>query len=325
MKHEFVSIGEILIDFTPAGKSGEGAALFQQNLGGAPANIACAISKLGRSSAFIGMAGEDGFGRFCKDEMRTRGVDVKGLKLSKSKNTTLAFIHHSETGDRSFSFYRKNSADVGLGIDDLDMDIVRNAGIFHFGSVSLSDEPSRSATLHAVKEAKKSGSLISFDPNLRLNLWESGAEMKTVAMNALPYADIVKLSDDEVSFIFGANDFAAAIKHIASRFGIKLVIMTRGARGAMTVVNGRVFEQPAYGVDTIDTTGAGDCFFAGALHCFLGFGKPADALGTDEISRMLAFANASGSLACTKMGAVSSLPSIDEIENCMKNVKTIPI
>ena len=321
--YEFTSVGEVLIDFTPAGKSESGAALFQRNLGGAPGNVACAISKLGRRSAFIGMAGNDEFGKFCKNTMSEQNVDVKGLRLSVTKNTTLAFVHLSDKGDRSFSFYRKNAADVSLDKADLDMDIIRNTRILHFGGVSLSDEPSRSATICAVQEAQRNGSLITYDPNLRMNLWESAAEMKTVTLSVFPYADIIKLSEEEVSFIFDTNDCAAAIDHIQKRFGAKLVIVTRGPRGALTVAGGILYEHPAYDVNTIDTTGAGDCFFAGALHCLLTYQKPADSLTPGEIEYLLSFANASGSLASTKMGAVSALPSVDEIESCMKTVKLL--
>jgi sugar/nucleoside kinase (ribokinase family) len=325
MRYEFTSIGEILIDFTPAGKSEAGAALYQQNLGGAPANIACAISRLGRRSAFIGKAGNDGFGLFCRDMMHAQGVDTKGLRLSDEKNTTLAFVHLSDSGDRSFSFYRKNSADVDLDKNEIDAGIIGNTKIFHFGGVSLSDEPSRTATIFAMQEAQKHGSIITFDPNLRLNLWSTGAEMKTVIMNLLPYADILKLSGEEIEFIFGTNDCAAAIKHIQDRFGTKLVIVTRGPRGAMTAVGGKLYEHPAYDVKTIDTTGSGDCFFAGALHCLLSYEKPADSLTPEETMRMLAFANASGSLASTKLGAVAALPSVDEIEDCIKNERHLII
>ena len=323
MKYDFASIGEILIDFTPAGKSETGAALFQQNLGGAPGNVACAVAKLGRHSAFIGMAGDDHFGRFCKDTMRTQHVDVNGIRLSSTKNTTLAFVHLSDSGDRSFSFYRKNAADVSLDIGDLDMDIVRNSRIFHFGGVSLSDEPSRSATVYAVREARKSGSLITFDPNLRKNLWDSDAELKAVTLDAFQYADVIKLSDDEVAFLFDTTDNGAAIEHIYKIYNTKLVIVTRGPRGALTVEGGRIYEHPAYDVKTIDTTGSGDCFFAGALHCLLSYGKPANELTPDEITYMLAFANASGSLASTKLGAVSALPNVDEIKQCMNNEKPL--
>ena len=323
MDFEFASIGEVLIDFTPAGKSGTGAVLFQQNLGGAPVNVACAMSKLGRRCAYIGMAGDDGFGRFCKASLEAQNVDTRGLKLSGEYSTTLAFVHLSDTGDRSFSFYRKNAADINIQKEDLCMPVVRGSKIFHFGGVSLTDEPSRSTTIHAVNEAQNAGSVISFDPNLRMNLWESAAEIKAIILRVLPYADIVKLSDEEVTFIFDTKDYNAAIRHIQERFGTKLVIVTRGQKGAMTVVSGQLLESPAYDVKTIDTTGAGDCFFAGALHCLLKLGKPADTLSEDEAMHMLRFANASGSLATTKMGAVTALPACDEIERCMSEEKAL--
>jgi len=322
---DFTSIGEILIDFTPAGKSAAGAALFQRNLGGAPGNVACAIAKLGRDSAFIGMAGNDGFGRFCKDTMRSLGVDVRGLLLSETMNTTLSFVHLSDAGDRSFSFYRKYCADIGLDIPDLDMSLVRGSKIFHFGGVSLSDEPSRSATVHAVLEAKKSGAIITFDPNIRLNLWESADKLKSATLGVFQYADVIKLSDEEVEFFFGTKDYPSAIRLVRERYGAKLVFVTCGPRGAMTEAGGKIYDFRAYDVKTIDTTGSGDCFFAGALHCLLKFGKPADSLTPDETQYMLDFANASGSLASTKFGATSSLPTADEVELCMKNEKPLII
>jgi len=323
MEYDFVSVGEVLIDFTPAGKSGSGAALFQQNLGGAPGNVACAVAKLGHRSAFIGMAGDDAFGRFCKNTMSAQNVDVKGLKLSADKNTTLAFVHLSDSGDRSFSFYRKNLADVSLSASDIDMDVVRSTKILHFGGVSLSHEPSRSATLHAVTEAKKAGALISFDPNIRMSLWDDAAELKSVMLDVFRYADVVKLSEEEVAFIFETGDTEAAIEHIKQTYGAKLVMATFGPRGAATSAGGRYYESPAFDVKTIDTTGSGDCFLAGALYCLLSYGKPAGSLTPDEIVRMLAFANASGSIASTKMGAVSSLPSIEDIETCINTVKPL--
>ena len=320
---DFTSIGEVLIDFTPAGTGASGAALFQRNLGGAPGNVACAIAKLGRESAFIGMAGDDGFGRFCKGAMQSLGVDVRGFRLSTTMNTTLSFVHLSDTGDRSFSFYRKNCADIGLDIPDLDMGLVRGSKIFHFGGVSLSDEPSRSATAYAVQEAKKSGAIISFDPNIRLNLWESAEKLKEESLRVFQYADVIKLSDEEVEFFFGTNDYPAAIRDAQDRYGAKLVFVTCGPRGAMTISGGQLYDCRAYDVKTIDTTGSGDCFFAGALHCLLKFGKPAGCLTQGEARYMLEFANASGSLASTKFGATSSLPTAAEVESCMRDEKPL--
>ncbi|MDR3119966.1 MAG: carbohydrate kinase [Clostridiales bacterium] len=320
---DFVAIGEILIDFTPAGKSESGETLFQQNMGGAPGNVACALAKLGWKCGFIGKAGNDGFGRFCARTLQELHVDASGLKLSDTENTTLAFVHLSDSGDRSFSFYRKNSADINMEIADVDMDIVKAARVFHFGGVSLTDDPSRETTFHAVAEAKKAGAMISFDPNLRMSLWRGPAEVKAVILRAFPYADVVKLSDEEVTFIFDTKDYYAAIRHIKERFGTKLVIVTRGPRGALTVAGGGQYTSPAYDVKTIDTTGAGDCFFAGALHTLLSQKKPPDALTSAEIARLLAFANAAGSLASTRMGAVSALPSAEEIERCVTHEKAL--
>lgn len=309
---DFIGIGEILIDFTPAGVNGA-SALFQQNLGGAVTNVSCAMAKFGWHSGFIGKAGCDGFGVFCAETLRGLGVDVTGLRLSDSHGTTLAFVHLSDTGDRSFSFYRKHSADVSLETSEVNLEMAENTRIFHFGGVSLTDEPARSATLYAVHRAREAGALISFDPNLRLNLWDSPAEARTVLLDVLPLADVVKLSAEEQLFLFDTVD-ETALYDIQKRFGMKILVVTRAEKGATALVNERLFDSPTYDVEVVDTTGAGDCFLAGVLHGFLKLGKSVDAITEEEIERILAFANAAGSLVCREKGAVNALPSLAEVE-----------
>jgi fructokinase len=357
-----VAVGEILIDFTPAGFGRARAARFAQNMGGAPANVACALARLGRKTAFIGKAGNDGFGRFCAGELARSRVDTSGLVLSDSHNTTLAFVHLSPNGDRSFSFYRKNSADISLKESELDMGLLGSARICHFGGVSLTDEPSRSATLAAVKAAKRAGALVTYDPNYRPSLWESAEKAKEIMLGALPLADIVKLSEEEAEFFLGtgAGDIAGALREATGRFGAKLAFVTRGAKGAATVAQGRLICSGAYGVKTVDTTGAGDCFFGGALHCVLalcdgraqsgqqsarsgqafgrqgGQGGQGDQLAqggqlaqriarisAEEALHMLMFANAAGSMSTAKMGALAAQPSLAAVERCMEQEKEL--
>jgi sugar/nucleoside kinase (ribokinase family) len=318
-----VAIGEILIDFTPAGSGRVGAARFAQNMGGAPANVACALAKLGRKTAFVGKAGNDGFGRFCADTLRKSRVDTSGLVLSDAHNTTLAFVHLSPEGDRSFSFYRKNSADISLKKSEVSAKLLSSARICHFGGVSLTDEPARGATLSAVEKAKKAGAIITYDPNYRPSLWESAKTAKEVMLAALCLADVVKLSEEEAEFFFGTDDIARAISAATEGCGAKMAFVTRGAKGAATVAQGRLLSSGAYSVKTVDTTGAGDCFFGGALHSILALGKPIERIDADEARHMLRFANAAGSLSTARMGAVAAQPSLAVVRRCMESEKEL--
>ena len=313
---DLVSLGEILIDFTPAGRAPSGEALYQRNLGGGAVNLACAFASLGGRCAFIGKAGDDGFGRYCAEELRARGVDVSGLILDKARGTTLAFVHVSDAGERSFSFYRHGTADISLEIVDVDERAIRSSRAFHFGGVSLAGEPARSATLHAARAAKGAGLIVSYDPNLRLGLWRSAREAKGVLLEAFALADVVKLSEEEAQFLFGRPD-AGALHEISRRYGTPLAIVTLAERGAAALAGGREYASPGRAADVVDTTGAGDCFLSGALHCVLRSGKAPGELAPAEMERMLAFANAAGSLVCTKMGAIAAQPSLAEVEGLM--------
>jgi len=317
--YDFVSLGEILVEFTPAGEGKGGAALFQRNLGGAPVNVACAVAKLGWKAAFIGKAGDDGFGAFCKEELLKRGVEAGGLVLSGEQNTTLSFVHLSASGDRSFSFYRKNCADVSLLKKDTRSPVAIGGGrVFHFGSVSLTEEPARSATLDAVARAKRRGSLISYDPNLRFNLWHSPLEeIRRVALSGMEHADVLKMSGEEAEFLFETDDHYKALAYAHERYGVNPAFVTLGSGGALALANGHLYEAPAYDIPVADTTGAGDCFLAGALHCLLHANKPVAEFAPGDVSHMLAFANAAGSLACAKMGAVAGQPTVAAVNRCV--------
>lgn len=318
---DFLGMGEILIDFSPSGE----ADTYKANPGGAPANVACAMAKLGCKSAFSGKIGNDAFGRLCKKALENAGVNTDFLFISKSEPTTLAFVCLDETGNRDFSFYREKTADVGLNADDAEKLSAADVKIFHFGSVSLTKEPSKSAVLTAVKNAKSSGAMISYDPNLRLPLWENAKAAKSTILEAMPLADILKISEEEALFLFGESDFKKAAMEIQNKYGTKIILITRAAKGAYALINGKDYFSGAYDVKTIDTTGAGDCFLAGFLYCLLKSDKPIGSLSDEEISNALDFANATGSLVTSKKGAIPAIPTLEEIHLCMKNTKKLSV
>ncbi len=319
---DFISIGEMLIDFTPFGDNA--VPVYQLNPGGAPANVACVMAKLGLKSCFIGKVGNDSFGLHCKKALDEVGCDSNYLILSGDHNTSLAFVTLSPDGDRSFSFYRnETTADVNLNMGDIPTGILSKTKIFHYGSVSLTQEPSRSTTLEAVKQAKKAGCLISYDPNLRIPLWRSEEDAKRAILEAMPLADLVKISEEECNFLFPRDSEDDAAKKLMDLYGLQMLIITKAKHGCVAYLNGNKFISLAYDVKTIDTTGAGDSFWAGILLSLLELKKPIADLSSDEISRTLSFGNALGSLVTTKRGAIAAIPTRDEITRCMAETKLL--
>jgi fructokinase len=318
---DVTAIGEVLIDFTPIGLFRQGNPIFEQNPGGAPANVLACLSKLGCSTAIIGKVGYDQFGEFLKNTLDQAGVSTEGLVMTERCGTTLAFVHLSETGNRSFTFYRNPGADLLLEPVELKKNLIDKCGIFHFGSVSMTGEPSRSATLEAASYARKKGKIISYDPNLRLRLWPSPAAAKTEILAAMYVADILKVSDDELLFLTDEKDFDSGAKKLITKYNLQLVLVTLGPRGALAYNGmGRAFH-PAYAVKTIDTTGAGDAFAAGILYQLIRSGKKPGELSSDELTRFLSFGNAVGSLVTTRMGAIPAMPDMSEIKACMAECK----
>lgn len=311
---DVTALGELLIDFTPVGHSGQGNPIFEQNPGGAPANVLAALSKLGCQTAFIGKVGTDQFGQFLKKTLDDVGVSTHGLVMTDTCNTTLAFVHLSSTGDRSFSFYRDPGADLLLEPAELSYQLIEDCSIFHFGSVSMTAEPSRSATLAAVKHAKEQHKLVSYDPNLRLRLWKSPEAAKAGILSAMPLADLVKISEEELVFLTDENDLEKGAQLLIDQYGLKLVLITLGPGGAYAhnrIGSGR---RPTYQVKVVDTTGAGDAFTGGFLYKLLKSGKAPDDLTPGELDEFLDFANAVGSIATTKKGAIPALPDLPAIE-----------
>lgn len=320
---DVTAVGELLIDFTPAGLSGQNHALYEQNPGGAPANVLVCLTKLGRLTAFVGKVGNDQFGCFLKQTLDQAGINTRGLILTDVCHTTLAFVHLNSQGDRSFSFYRNPGADLLLEAGEIDPSLIKASRIFHYGSVSLSDEPSRSATLAAARQAREAGCLISFDPNLRLMLWSSDALAKSVVLAAIPGTDVLKLSDDELLFLTGESDPSRGASLLIEKYQLKLVLITMGPRGAFASNGQAQAASPAYDVQTVDTTGAGDAFAGAFLDQILQHDLMLDQLDQIDLSRMLSFANAAGSLATTRKGAIPAMPTREAIMDCLEHVPVL--
>ncbi len=308
---DIVTLGELLIDFTPCGAQ-DGQNLFMQNAGGAVANMAAAAAGFGVSTAYLGMVGDDVFGRYLAGVLQGSGVDVSGLKYSAKVHTTLAFVHLFPNGDRDFSFFRKPGADIMYAVDDLDLDAICNARVFHFGSLSLTDEPVRGATFEALKAAKDADVIVSYDPNYRAPLWNSADEAKEYMMRGLEYADIVKISDNEVQFLFGDMDMEAAARMLVKR-GAKLVLITMGSEGAVYANASGSGQAEPFKTTAVDATGAGDCFTAGVLSQFIKSGKALDALTLDDIRSFARFGNAAASLCVEKRGGIPSMPTLETV------------
>ena len=313
-RFDVVAIGELLIDFTPL-KFAPGNVAYERNPGGAPANVLVAAEKLGNTTAIISKVGNDIFGRFLKSTLEAEHIDTRGLVVADTNPTTLAFVSLDSKGDRTFEFLRKNSADIMLSKEELDIDLLNSCRVLHFGSVSLTDEPSRKATLEAVSIAKRAGAYISYDPNYRPLLWENQDMAVRLMRDALQYADIVKVADDEIGLITGEREYSAAAQKILEA-GAKYVFVTLGREGCYYASsNGENGYVPGFEVNTVDATGAGDCFTGcvlnGLLNCEF---SPAEG----KLLAIVKLANAAGALSTTRRGAIPAMPERSEIER-LKN------
>lgn len=310
---DVVALGECLIDFTPSGTDAMGMPLYSQNPGGAPANVLAMYARLGGKTAFIGMVGRDGFGQFLRQALTEAGIDVSGLGQTEACHTTLAFVHLDGEGDRSFSFYRKPGADLMLRREDVDPELLSHCGVFHFGSLSLTGEPSRSATLWAAETARRAGALISYDPNYRPLLWDSEGQAAEEMRRALPLADVVKVSEEEMTLLTGETDLERGAGKLADQ-GAALVLVTRGAGGAYFRAPGGRGLVRAYPVEARDTTGAGDAFLGAMLWRLRGRRAVGlAAIGQSEWEEHVAFANAAGALTATRRGAIPAMPTLEEL------------
>ncbi|RDU37356.1 aminoimidazole riboside kinase [Neobacillus piezotolerans] len=300
-------LGEALIDFIPLDSEN---LTYQKAPGGAPANVAVGISKLGGRAAFIGKVGDDVLGHFLKETLEGYGVDASPLVLTKEARTGVTFVTLEPSGERSFSFYIDPSADRFLRKEELAPSLFKTNKIFHFGSISLIGEPSRSATLWAIEKAKEAGMLVSYDPNLRIGLWESEEQARETILSVLPYVDILKVSDVELSFLTGA---ASLEEGLAKLREVPLTLLTLGGEGSIYSFNGITGKVPALRCKVVDTTGAGDAFVAGILYSINESPKTLTGHSEQEIREMVRFASVSGGLATTKKGAMAGLPNLKEL------------
>ena len=322
MKRSFdaVGLGELLIDMTMNGKSGQGNALYEANPGGAPCNVLAMLNKLGHKTAFIGKVGDDIFGHELKKVLDEVGIDSEGLVIDRDVRTTLAFVKTFEDGDRDFSFYRNPGADMMLSSEDIDTELLSAAKIFHFGTLSMTHEPARSATIYAVTEAKKAGALISFDPNIREPLWDSMEEAREQVMKGLKYCDILKISDNEIQWLTGKEDYTEGAEWILERYDITLITVSLGKHGSMAFYKGdpasgciKAEVAPFLQENTIETTGAGDTFGGCVLHFVLERGLKG--ICEKDLKEMLTFANAAASIITTRRGALRVMPGSEEIRH----------
>lgn len=309
---DVTALGEVLIDFTPCGKSEAGMNLFEQNPGGAPANVLAALNKLGLKAAFIGKVGADMHGQLLKETLESNGIDTTGMIVDPDVFTTLAFVE-LKNGERNFSFARKPGADTQLRPEEIKEDVVENSKIFHFGSLSLTDEPARSATICAIEKAKKAGAIISYDPNYRAPLWPSvDAAMKQMR-EVVKYADIMKLSDEETTLLTGHEDPREAAKAILAQ-GVSCVVVTLGEDGALLKTNQIEIQEKGKVCHVVDTTGAGDSFWGGLLSRLAKYDvKPSD-LTEEQARDYVRFANAVAGLCVEKRGAIPAMPTLEHIE-----------
>ncbi|MDN7240932.1 PfkB family carbohydrate kinase [Planococcus sp. N028] len=311
--YDVVALGEMLIDFTPAGKSENGNTLFETNPGGAPANVLATLAKFNAKTAFIGKVGADQFGSFLGDILKKENIDTQGLVYSEDVNTTLAFVHLSENGDRSFHFYRSPGADIMLDEQEVDLALVQNTKIFHFGSLSMTHEPAKTATLKAVKAAQESDIIISYDPNLRPALWKNLSHAKETIIEGMQYADILKISEEELEFITGITDFEEGTQFLYDKFDLKIVLVTLGSKGCFYRFGKDTGHINGFKVNAVDTTGAGDMFLGSFLYQFIKQDASWNSLQATGVEKMIIFANAAAALGTTKNGAIPAIPHLDSV------------
>lgn len=310
-KYDVVALGELLIDFTENGKSNQGNPLFEANPGGAPCNVLAMLTKLGHKTAFIGKVGEDFFGEQLRDAITEVGIDASGLCTDKEIHTTLAMVHTYPDGDRDFSFYRNPGADMMLTADEVNPEVVKDTKVFHFGTLSMTHEGVREATKKAVETAKANGCLVSFDPNLRPPLWSSLDLAKEQMEYGFGKCDILKISDNEIQFVSGKEDYDEGIAYLQETYNIPLILLTMGKDGSRAYYKGMRVERPGFSVKAIETTGAGDTFCGSSLNYLVD--HDFENLTEEQLGEMLTFANAAAALVTTKKGAINAMPVKEEV------------
>ena len=321
---DVVALGELLIDMTNNGVSSTGNTLFEANPGGAPCNVLAMLKKFNHSVGFIGKVGDDIFGNSLKDIVNKVGINTSGLVVDKDARTTLAFVQTFEDGDRDFSFYRNPGADMMLTKEEVNVDLIKQAKIFHFGTLSMTHQGVREATLYALKTAKENGAIITFDPNLREPLWNSLDEAKEQILEGLKYCDYLKISDNEIQWLTGIDDYTEAVHKLRETYKIPLITVSMGKEGSRAFYyknNGQdeiiVDVAPFLSDETIETTGAGDTFCGCVIHYILESGL--ENFDEAKLREMLIVANGAASLITRVKGALKVMPEIKDIEELIKN------
>lgn len=312
-KYDVTALGELLIDFTENGVSGQGNPVLEANPGGAPCNVLSMLNRLGHKTNFIGKIGKDMFGDQLEAALKEVGIGTDGLMRDNEVHTTLAFVHTAPDGDREFSFYRNPGADMMLSEDDVDAEQIKNSTIFHFGSLSMTDEVCRKATRKAIAVAEEAGILMSYDPNLREPLWKSMDLAKEQISYGLEHCHILKISDNEIQWLTGEEDYDKGIAMVQEKYNIPLILLSLGKEGSRAYTPNYRVEVPAFiQKNTIETTGAGDTFGACILHYVLehGWKEYTEA----ELKEMLTFANAAASIVTTRKGALRVMPTKEEVQ-----------
>ena len=310
--YDAVALGELLIDFTENGISPQGNPLLEANPGGAPCNVLAMLNQLGKKTAFIGKVGNDQFGTMLKAALQEVNIETKGLLMDDSVHTTLAFVHTFPDGDRDFAFYRNPGADMMLTKEEVSEDLIRSSRLFHFGTLSSTHKGVREATRYALEVAKKEQLLITFDPNLRPPLWENLEDARTEILYGMSQCDVLKISDNEMEFLTGTDDYDRGVNLLLEKYPIPLVLVTLGKEGSRAYYQGRKVEAaPFLQEKTIETTGAGDTFCASVLNYVLDHGL--ENLTDENLTEMLTFANAGASIITTRKGALRVMPSRQEV------------
>jgi fructokinase len=318
---QVVSFGEALIDFVPtvSGVTLLEAPAFKKAPGGAPANVAVALARLGVSTGFVGQVGDDAFGHFLAQTLRDAGVETTALRFSSKARTALAFVSLTADGEREFMFYRHPSADMLFDPSLVDLSYVRAASVFHFGSITLIGEPSRSATLTAARAAREAGLLITYDPNLRINLWQSAGAAREGMLMGWPFANVIKVSDEELEFLSGRlPQQVSALSDLGTlcHAGLRILVITQGGEGCRYVTSEFAGDVPGFDVKAIDTTGAGDGFLAGLLSGLIA--SPDSYQNENQLREICRYGNAVGALTTTKRGAIPALPSAEAVREFLE-------
>ena len=313
---DVVALGEVLIDFASRGTDAGGYPLMQALPGGAPANFLAALTKYGKSTAFLGKVGDDTFGHLLLGTVKNAGIETRGIVVDPTVFTTLAFVTFDASGDRSFSFARKPGADTCLTWEEVDKSLIDEARVFHFGTLSLTNDPARTATQKCVAYAKEAGKLITCDPNLRKPLWSSEEEAKEQMLWSLSQADVVKISDDEVEFLWNCTPEEGADK-LLQEFGVSLAMVTLGPKGCLLKTAGVSCQVTSPKVSPVDTTGAGDIFGGSAVYRLLELEKPISELTAEDLRYIGAYASTAASLSTETFGGIPSIPEKNTVLKAM--------